>query len=319
MRAAGDTRATAWAVALAALLHAGLLAFLLLAMLSCASWERAFEWLGVPQWLNPVQCTRPLALPGPVIEATLVGISAAPRPSARPIKTRPLKVTTPPPPAATPPKVPEPTLPRLPVPTLPPPPRHPDARDQERAVALAQQKAEQVQREQQQRERQRMSEVDAARQQADKLLAELDQVKRQSQQADRRTRLEQQKLAQLKDLSRHSTPAPAASVPVAPQATSGNNSQEQSLLAQYQAALVSTITQNWLRPDNVPKGVTCPIRIVQIPGGQVIRVQIEPSCPYDPLVRRSVEAAVMRAQPLPYQGFEKVFQRELTLNFTVNN
>ena len=318
MRAAGDTRATAWAVALAALLHAGLLAFLLLAMLSCAAWESAFAWLGLP-WLNPVQCTRPLALPGPVIEATLVGISAAPRPSARPIKTRPLKVTTPPPPAATPPKVPEPTLPRLPVPTLPPPPRHPDARDQERAVALAQQKAEQVRHEQQQRERQRMSEVDAARQQADKLLAELDQIKRQSQQADRKTRREQQKLTQLKDLAKNSTPAPAASVAVAPQATSGNNSQQQSLLAQYQAALVSTITQNWLRPDNVPKGVTCPIRIVQIPGGQVIRVQIEPSCPYDPLVRKSVEAAVMRAQPLPYQGFEKVFQRELTLNFTVNN
>ncbi len=317
MRTAGDTRATAWAVALAALLHAGLLAFLLLAMLSCAAWESAFDWLGLP-WLNPVQCTRPLALPGPVIEATLVGISAAPRPSARPVKTRTPKVRTPPP-AATPPRVPEPALPRLPVPTLPPPPQRPDVRDQERAVALAQQKAEQVRHEQQQRERQRMSEVDAARQQADKLLAELDQIKRQSRQADRKTRLEQQKLTQLKDLAKNSAPAPAASVPVAPRATSGNNSQEQSLLAQYQAALVSTITQNWLRPDNVPKGVTCPIRIVQIPGGQVIRVQIEPGCPYDPLVRRSVEAAVLRAQPLPYQGFEKVFQRELTLNFTVNN
>ena len=31
--------------------------------------------------------------------------------------------------------------------------------------------------------------------------------------------------------------------------------------------------------------------------------------------RRSVEAAVLRAQPLPYRGFESVFQRNLNFNF----
>ena len=31
--------------------------------------------------------------------------------------------------------------------------------------------------------------------------------------------------------------------------------------------------------------------------------------------RRSVEAAVLKAQPLPYRGFESVFSRNLTINF----
>jgi colicin import membrane protein len=44
-------------------------------------------------------------------------------------------------------------------------------------------------------------------------------------------------------------------------------------------------------------------------------VQVSASCPYDELGRRSVEAAVLKAQPLPYAGFETVFSRTLTLNF----
>ena len=55
--------------------------------------------------------------------------------------------------------------------------------------------------------------------------------------------------------------------------------------------------------------------IRQIPGGTVIDAQVDPSCPYDEAGRRSVEAAVLKAQPLPYQGFESVFNRTLILNF----
>jgi colicin import membrane protein len=47
----------------------------------------------------------------------------------------------------------------------------------------------------------------------------------------------------------------------------------------------------------------------------VIDAEVAPSCPYDELGRRSVEAAVLKAQPLPYAGFEAVFSRTLNLNF----
>jgi colicin import membrane protein len=54
--------------------------------------------------------------------------------------------------------------------------------------------------------------------------------------------------------------------------------------------------------------------INQMPGGNVIEVQVEPSCPYDELARRSLEAAALQVQSLPYSGFETVFRRELVLD-----
>ncbi len=75
------------------------------------------------------------------------------------------------------------------------------------------------------------------------------------------------------------------------------------------------ILRNWVRPDSVPLGQRCDLNIRQLPGGQVIDVQVAASCPYDDLGKRSVEAAVLKAQPLPYAGFEKVFQRHLNLHF----
>ena len=85
--------------------------------------------------------------------------------------------------------------------------------------------------------------------------------------------------------------------------------------ARYAAALQAAILRNWTRPESVPLGQRCRIVIRQIPGGEVIDAKVDPSCPYDELGRRSVEAAVLKAQPLPYAGFETVFQRTLRLNF----
>ena len=55
--------------------------------------------------------------------------------------------------------------------------------------------------------------------------------------------------------------------------------------------------------------------IRQLPGGEVVDVTSAPSCPFDALGRQSVERAVLKASPLPYAGFESVFDRNLTLNF----
>ena len=55
--------------------------------------------------------------------------------------------------------------------------------------------------------------------------------------------------------------------------------------------------------------------IRQIPGGEVVSVQISASCPYDELGRRSVEAAVLKASPLPYAGYEDVFMRDPVFKF----
>jgi len=124
-------------------------------------------------------------------------------------------------------------------------------------------------------------------------------------------------LAQLQDLQRpkpiHPTTQP---VPEATEAKTGTNGQDDSLQAQYYAAIQNAVTNNWLRPDNTPAGVRCMLRIVQIPGGDVIGVQIGSPCNADPQTRNSIEQAVKRAAPLPYKGYEKVFQRDINFNFS---
>ena len=87
------------------------------------------------------------------------------------------------------------------------------------------------------------------------------------------------------------------------------------LRGRYAAALQAAISAKWVRPDNIPSGAICRLVIRQLPGGEVIDAQVSSPCVYDDAGRRSIEAAVLKAQPLPYAGFEKVFARQLTLNF----
>ena len=91
--------------------------------------------------------------------------------------------------------------------------------------------------------------------------------------------------------------------------------QDDNLRARYLSAISNAVRMNWTRPDDVPAGAVCPIRIEQARGGRVERVEVMPNCPYDELTRRSVEAAVLKAQPLPYAGFERVFIDSLILRF----
>jgi colicin import membrane protein len=67
--------------------------------------------------------------------------------------------------------------------------------------------------------------------------------------------------------------------------------------------------------DNLPKA-PCEVHITQLPGGAVVSAVAADSCPYDTAGKISVENAVLRSQPLPYKGFEGVFQRNLTMTFS---
>ncbi|HZX80034.1 MAG TPA: cell envelope integrity protein TolA, partial [Lysobacter sp.] len=95
----------------------------------------------------------------------------------------------------------------------------------------------------------------------------------------------------------------------------GGGGNDDGLRARYAAALQAAITSKWTRPDSIQSGDRCRLQIRQLPGGEVVDVQVSAPCSYDEQGRRSIEAAVLKAQPLPYAGFESVFQRNLTLNF----
>jgi len=83
----------------------------------------------------------------------------------------------------------------------------------------------------------------------------------------------------------------------------------------YQAAIQAFVTQNWLRPPTAQPGLRCTLKIVQIPGGEVISAAITGNCNGDEATRRSILAAVERGGSLPYRGFEDVFEREIEFIF----
>ncbi len=158
-------------------------------------------------------------------------------------------------------------------------------------------------------ERKRQEEAEQKRRLAQQQLQE---IRAERERLEREQRLAQQRIQQIADSQARQASQEAASGPPPPP---GNQGVDTGLAARYAAALQDAILRNWTRPDTVPIGQECRIVIRQIPGGEVVSAEVDASCPYDELGRRSVEAAVLKAQPLPYVGFEAVFQRTLRLNF----
>jgi colicin import membrane protein len=138
-------------------------------------------------------------------------------------------------------------------------------------------------------------------------------VRAQREAAEKKLRLEEMKLAQLKD--RQAAESAAEAEIESPQAQTGAGGADDDLTARYAAAIQAAVTQNWHRPESARAGLRCVLRIAQIPGGEVISVSVGSPCNADQATRNSIEQAVMRAAPLPYQGYEKVFQRNINFNF----
>ncbi|MBB1059180.1 cell envelope integrity protein TolA [Marilutibacter spongiae] len=139
--------------------------------------------------------------------------------------------------------------------------------------------------------------------------AKLAEIRRQREAAAREARLAEEKLKQIADAQARTASNSAASAPA------GQGGTDTGLLAQYQAALTQAILSKWTRPETVPLGARCRLVIRQLPGGNVMSAEVGSPCAYDEQGRRSIEAAVLKAQPLPYAGFETVFAREVILNF----
>lgn len=250
---------------------------------------------------------KPISLPGPVIEAELVGISAAPKPRA-PSRAKP----APPKPAQ-----PEPVKPPEPKPEPPTQPTRNDQIEREKVAEIAQQKAEAAKRAEEERHKQEQILLEKQEREARDRAKELEKVKKELADARKKKDLEKEKLAQLQDLQKKPVkPVTQQDLPEADQARTGMAGHDDSLQAQYFAAIQNAVTNNWQRPETTQPGVRCVLRIVQIPGGDVIGVQISSPCNADVMTRNSLEQAVKRAAPLPYKGYESVFTRDINFNFT---
>jgi colicin import membrane protein len=268
-------------------------------------------WFGV-DWLLP---PRDAAAAGEPVQATMrVSSADLKRAQAEIAKvTRRMQEEA----APKPQPVPEPAPQDSPTPPQPKPQEQldrPDTVDQQAISRLAVEPPPQpAAQEQEQRNRQEQAELteeierqkDAEHRQ--RLLAYQD-IKRQREAAEKRTRMEEQRLQQLADLQ----PDPAPAAAPARDAPAGNRGVDEGLSARYRAAMLQTADQNW-NHLGAPELTTCKVRFTQIPGGEVINVEFM-RCPYDAEGREFVERALKKA-PMPYSGFEPVFMRQVELSF----
>ncbi len=166
-------------------------------------------------------------------------------------------------------------------------------------------------------ERERKLEAERLRQER-----ELEEIRQQREAAERQRQLEMERLKQLEARKEQERQEQLRRQQEA-EAQRLAEAREQELRAgqvarlsdEYQAAIQAFVTQNWLRPPTAQPGLRCTLRIVQIPGGEVISAAIRGQCNADEATRRSILAAVERGGALPYRGFEDVFRREIDFIF----
>jgi len=284
--------------------------------------------------------SRPESAMGSPVSADIIDPNALSAADRRALATRPEPLPDPAPeptPEPTPEPLPEPVEEPVAAPPQPlPEPRPEDAVEPRQAApqevipepdtvsqaAVRRDALAAEQREKEQEEKRRQAQIELAEQQKQqeaeekRRLArqELEKLRAEREKTQREAQLSEQRLKQIAErnaqqASEQRAAASAASPPP------GRPDGDSGLAAKYAAAIQEAVRRNWRRPDNIPLGQVCRMYIMQLPGGEVMSVEFDASCPYDAQGRRSVEAAVRAAEPLPYAGFESVFNRRLNFNF----
>ena len=197
-----------------------------------------------------------------------------------------------------------------------------EAAEKQRQKDLAVKKRQEDMRLQELRKKQEQDRKDQLKRQKD----ELEQMRKKREDAARQRKIEEERLKQLD--ARRQADADAQRQAIAETEMRQKMAAEQrefqaGQLAtkgdEYYMAIQSQVTNNWLRPPTARPGLRCRLKIVQIPGGEVISAAIAGKCNADEATRRSLEAAVERTGSLPYRGFEDVFEREIDFIFTYDD
>lgn len=213
-------------------------------------------------------------------------------------------------------------------------------RRQERAAELERQRQREQEQKQEEQRRQQQQEAQRKREAQDRLQQlriererkleeerlkqerELEQIRQQREAAEKQKRQEAERLKQLEAVRQREKAEEQRKAQEA-EAQRKAAAEEQQFRAgqlanesdKYIAAIASVVTGNWLRPPTAQPGLNCTVKVVQIPGGEIISSSLAGRCNGDEATRRSILAAVERTGTLPYRGFEKVFQREIEFIF----
>jgi colicin import membrane protein len=85
-------------------------------------------------------------------------------------------------------------------------------------------------------------------------------------------------------------------------------------IAQWSAAIKAKIQRLWRKPESASKGESCQVYVRQTTGGYIEDVKVQ-QCTGDEEFRRSIEAAVLLASPLPPPPTPEIFDHELVFTF----
>jgi colicin import membrane protein len=215
-----------------------------------------------------------------------------------------------PPPVREPPKVEVP-------PKSEPPPAEPDTQEQER-IAAEKRKLEEDARV----EKARLQKIEDDKAEAErKRIADAEKQRKAREAEDERRRLEAEELRKA-DIERQRVENERLRKEAEDAARQAELDNETARVEQMTAtakqayifAIQQKITRNWVRPANAEVGLECTLKVQQMPGGEVVSVSFG-SCNGDATIRRSIEAAVFKASPLPAPRDPSVFDRNLTLIF----
>ena len=160
-------------------------------------------------------------------------------------------------------------------------------RQRQRQAAEERRKREDAEIERRRQEAERRRVEDLERQQA-----ENERLRREAERAERRSRAEQELADEELRLA----------------SLTANDEQR------WAFAIQQKVTRNWIRPGSTIENLECIVDVRQLPGGEVVDVTIV-SCNGDAAVRRSIEAAVKKASPLPAPDNPRIFQRNLQFTF----
>jgi colicin import membrane protein len=94
-------------------------------------------------------------------------------------------------------------------------------------------------------------------------------------------------------------------------------SRKQSLLkSDYSNAIKEKVERHWRRPQESAKIESCEVRVIQGPGGIIMKVTFGACDGGTSAYRRSIENAVYKAEPLPQPGDKSLFEREINFIFS---
>jgi colicin import membrane protein len=95
----------------------------------------------------------------------------------------------------------------------------------------------------------------------------------------------------------------------------GNAARNSDDAMRWHAQITARIQRAWIKPPSARPGISCIVSVTQVPGGEVTAVRVNSCSINDAALRESVEAAVLRASPLPTPPDGVPFERNLELTF----